>query len=58
MSNWAIVNNNTNIVDYIVGADVPPYTRGCYSINVDGQPQVQIGWSYDPATGVFSPPSS
>lgn len=56
MSNWAMVNNDSNIVSYIIVANITPATRGCYAVNVDGLPQVQVGWSYDPSTNTFSAP--
>jgi hypothetical protein len=57
MNNWAMVNNWSNIVMYLLTAPPVPTVSGCYAVNVDSQPQVQVGWSYDPATGAFSAPT-
>lgn len=58
MSNYATISNETNICDNVIVLDEgsewqPPATH--YIINIDGI-EVGIGWSYDPATNVWTPP--
>jgi hypothetical protein len=58
MSIYAVINSDTNICDNVIVLDegstwTPPATH--YIVNIDGL-QVGIGFYYDPATQVWTPP--
>lgn len=57
MSRCAVVQYSDNLVVNIVicsPSDEPP--DGCFLVDIDLEPWVDIGWIYDPETGTFSPP--
>lgn len=57
MSRCAVIQNSDNLVVNIIIAnpeDLPPL--GCFLVDIDDKPYVDIGWFYDPATGDFYPP--
>lgn len=55
----AVVQTSNNTVANVILADasvdVPPY--GCFLVDLDNDP-CEIGWTYDPVTGVFTDPSA
>ena len=58
MSIYAVINSDTNICDNVIVLDegstwTPPETH--YIVNIDGL-EVGIGFYYDPATQVWTPP--
>lgn len=58
MSNYAVINSDTNICDNVIVLDegstwTPPASH--YIVNVD-EGQGGIFWSYDPATQVWTAP--
>jgi hypothetical protein len=58
MERWAIVNSDDNVVDNLVVWDgTTPWTPpdGHSAIALAGQ-WCDIGYTYDSATGLFSPP--
>lgn len=58
MSIFAVVDDITNICDNVIEwNDVTPWEPppAHYIINIDGI-EAGIGWSYDPATNVWTPP--
>lgn len=58
MANWAIISESTNKVENIAVWDgetewSPP--SGFFAVNVEDK-RADIGDSYDPSTGEFTPP--
>jgi hypothetical protein len=57
MARCAVVQNSDNLVVNIIIADPSdPPQDGCFLIDIDSKPYVDIGWFYNPATGDFYPP--
>jgi len=54
----AVVDLQTLIVINLIVADAAtdPPPDGCELIDVTNGPPCSIGWTYDPATGLFAPP--
>ena len=58
MSNFALVNSTTLVVDNVIVADTQEiaeeFSMGKIVVNLDETPEVGIGWQYDQGTSTFS----
>jgi hypothetical protein len=63
VGDWMMVAAVVDLVTFLVintimaNAAIDPAPDGCELIDITNQLEVSIGWSYDPATQTFSPPS-
>ena len=57
--NCAVVDNNTLLVVNIIVADpaIDKPIEGCTLVALDLTTTCDIGWAYDPATGLFIDPN-
>lgn len=59
MARCAVVQSSNNeVVNIIIAesSDLPP--MGCFLVDIDNFPYVDIGWFYDPVMVDFYPPLS